>query len=109
MFDTHCHLNFQAFDEIYKDVIIRAQEAGIKYMLVPSTDLPTSKKAVEIANDYSGVVAAVGIHPTKDLESIDLNKAFLKFEKYAKLQKVVAIGEIGLDYYRYRTAAALQR
>ena len=62
-FDTHCHLNFEAFDKTDNDVIGRAKKVGVGHILVPGTDVPTSKKAVQIAERHEGIYAAVGIHP----------------------------------------------
>ncbi|MEK7597812.1 MAG: TatD family hydrolase [Patescibacteria group bacterium] len=63
MFDTHCHLNFKAFDGQVEDVINEAKKVGVNQIMIPGTDFETSKKAVEIAEKYKGIYAAVGIHP----------------------------------------------
>lgn len=63
LFDTHCHLNFKAFDGQIEQVIDRAKEAGVGQFIVPGTDVETSKKAVELAERYDNVYAAVGVHP----------------------------------------------
>mgnify|MGYP000518933582 CR=1 FL=1 len=63
MFDTHCHLNFSAFNGILEEVISEAKKAGVEKIVVPGTDVETSIKAVEIAQKFDGVYAAVGIHP----------------------------------------------
>src|SRR3989339_14820 len=63
MFDTHCHLNFKSFNGQVDEVIRRAYDAGVGHIVVPGTDVMTSKKAVEIAEKYDGIYAAVGIHP----------------------------------------------
>jgi TatD DNase family protein len=62
-FDTHCHLNFQAFDGRVDEVIAKAKSVGVNQIVIPGTDLPTSEKAVEIAEKFDGIYAAVGIHP----------------------------------------------
>ncbi len=109
MFDTHCHLNFQAFNDNFNDVVKRAHDFGVNTILVPGTDLETSKKAIEIAESYENIYAAIGIHPTKDLNDIDLNSATFTLEELSKSEKIVAIGEIGLDYYRYRAGTSTQK
>ena len=63
MFDTHCHLNFSAFDGILEKVISEAKNEGVEKFVVPGTDVETSKKAVAIAKKYEEIFAAVGIHP----------------------------------------------
>ena len=63
MFDTHCLLNFKAFKNSYDQVIKDAYKVGVKNIVIPGTDIETSQKAVEIAEKYNGVYAAVGIHP----------------------------------------------
>lgn len=109
MFDTHCHLNLEVFKNSYLSVISDAKGAGISQFLVPGTDLEDSKKAVAIAQDVLGVYAAVGIHPTYNLESLDIKKALYQLEELAlSSKKVVAIGEIGLDYYKFKSAPRIQ-
>ena len=71
MFDTHCHLNFKAFKKSLPDVIARAQESGIKNIVIPGTDVKTSKKAVEIAQAHKNIYAAVGIHPHHAMKYIN--------------------------------------
>jgi len=95
--DTHTHLFFHNFDEDRDEVIKRAINAGVKYMLIPGTDFDTSKQAIELAEKYDSIYAAVGIHPhdTKDWNDDWINEV----KQLAFHEKVVAIGEIGLDYY----------
>ena len=95
--DSHCHLNDDVLYPIRDELISRAREAGVGYLLVIGWDVESSKKAVEIAHEYENVYAAVGIHP----ENLDgINEDSLKqIEELAHGDKVVAIGEIGLDYH----------
>lgn len=95
--DTHCHLYWNKFDEDREAVIQRAIEAGVTRMLVPGTTIETSKQAIELAEKYEQVYAAVGVHPT-DAETLSQDN-FDELYKLAEHEKVVAIGEIGLDYY----------
>lgn len=95
--DTHCHLYWHKFDEDRQAVIQRAIEAGVTKMLVPGTTLETSQQAIELAEKYEQVYAGVGIHPT-DAETFSEN-VLKGLYKLAEHEKVVAIGEIGLDYY----------
>lgn len=97
LFDTHAHLNFEAFNDDWRETAKRALDAGIQIVNVGS-NLETSKKAVAIAEEFSeGVYAAVGLHPIHVLDE-EVNIA--EYEKLAAHPKVVALGEIGLDYYR---------
>ena len=95
--DSHCHINDDALYPIRDELISRAREAGVGYLLVIGWDVESSKKAVEIAHEYEDIYAAVGIHP----ENLDgINEDSLKqIEELAHDDKVVAIGEIGLDYH----------
>jgi TatD DNase family protein len=111
MFDTHCHLNFSAFDGILEKVISEAKNEGVEKFVAPGTDVETSKKAVEIAKKYEGVYAAVGIHPhhVKEIQNSKLKtqnyNLKLKIKEIEKLltePKVVAVGEIGLDRHIYQ-------
>ncbi|MGD8780414.1 MAG: TatD family hydrolase [Ignavibacteria bacterium] len=97
LIDTHAHLFFPNFDNDLDQVIENAKASGVKAILVPGTDLETSKKAIELSDKYEMVYAAVGVHPhdTKDWESKWVND----LRKLAEHKKVVAIGEIGLDYF----------
>jgi len=95
--DTHCHLYLDKFDDDRDDVIRRAVEAGVEKMLVPGLDLESSQAAVKLAESHSNVFAAVGFHPT-DIEKMT-SESFDELSKLAEHPKVVAIGEIGLDYY----------
>jgi TatD DNase family protein len=95
--DTHAHLFFENFKEDVDDVIVRAKENGVDYIVVPATDIKTAKEAISLAEKYEQIYATVGIHPhdTKDWN----DSLILEIEELAKHPKVVAIGEIGLDYY----------
>lgn len=95
--DTHAHLFYKNFDSEVDQVIERAKQACVNYIIVPGTDLATSIQAIELADKYDCVYAAVGVHPH---DSKDWNDSIInKLEELAKHKKVVAIGEIGLDYY----------
>ena len=95
--DTHCHLDYHKFNADRAEVISRAQAAGLTRMLVPGLHHRSSKNALELATANSGVYAAVGFHPTDKREFTP--QTFEKVRELAWHPKVVAIGEIGLDYY----------
>jgi len=95
--DTHAHLFFDNFEGEVDQVIKRAINDGIDYILVPSTDLKTAEQVAELTEKYDIVYGAVGVHP-HDTKEWD-NSWLEKLEELSKLEKIVAIGEIGLDYY----------
>jgi len=95
--DTHAHMFFANFREDIDEVISRAKEENIKYILVPATDIETAKQTIELTKKYDIIYGAVGVHPH---DTKDWNSTFIsQIEKLAKNEKIVAIGEIGLDYY----------
>lgn len=98
--DTHCHLNFQAFENDLDAVINSAHKAGVEKIVNVGADLKSSQKAVEIAQTHDGCYAAVGIHP-HHADKLE-NDWLEKLDKLAQQPKVVAIGECGLDYYKYK-------
>ncbi|MBI3193108.1 MAG: YchF/TatD family DNA exonuclease [Ignavibacteriae bacterium] len=95
--DSHAHLFFKDFENDLDDVIKRAQDAGVEYIINPGTDIPTSKKSIELAEKYDMIYAGVGFHP-HDASKAD-NKSLEEIERLSHHPKVVAIGEIGLDYH----------
>ena len=95
--DTHCHLDFNKFDEDRDAVIQRALNSGVKRILVPGLHLVSSQAAIRLAESHPSIFAAVGFHPT-DLDQFSEN-AFDELQKLVSRPKVVAIGEIGIDYY----------
>lgn len=100
MIDVHCHLNFKAFSSDYNEAIKRAFDLGVKKIINTGTSIETSKSAVELAEEYENLYAIVGIHPHHaDKLEEGWDEEILKIAKSSK--KVVAIGEIGLDYYSY--------
>jgi TatD DNase family protein len=96
--DTHCHLTANAFQKDREQVIQRALEAGVDRIIVPGMDLESSRQAVALAEEFPGVYAAIGIHP-HNTDSWDSTSSSTLAE-LARREGVVAIGEIGLDFYR---------
>ncbi len=95
--DTHAHLFFENFKEDVDEVIQRAKDNGIDFIVVPATDIKTAKEVITLAEKYEQIYATVGIHPH---DTKEWNESLLfEIEELAKHPKVVAIGEIGLDYY----------
>jgi TatD DNase family protein len=95
--DTHCHLDMDHFEADRESVIQRALNAGVNRMLVPSTDLASAARITTLVAQHPALYAAVGIHPT----SVDAlwHTHIPDLHRLARAQKVIAIGEIGLDYY----------
>ena len=123
LIDTHAHVNFKAF-QADDDEVIRRSLAADTWMILVGSEVKTSKRALEYANKYEkGVYAAVGLHPMhtreQKVEGEDYNFitheeefSYDVYEKLAQFKKVVAVGEIGLDYYHLDYAtdlAALKR
>lgn len=95
--DTHCHINFDAYDEDRAAVIERAAAAGVSRIINPGTDLNTSREGIALADHYTGIYAAVGIHPNS---TADITPTWMDdIGTLAAHPKVLAVGEIGLDYY----------
>lgn len=109
MFDTHAHLNFEAFSENYQEVLDNAKSERVSHIMIPGTDIKTSLKAIEIASKNENVWASVGIHPTKDLEKLDTSETIEEIASLAKDSKVIAIGEVGIDYHWFRSNKETQR
>ena len=95
--DTHAHLFFENFKEDVDEVIQRAKDNGVDFIVVPATDIKTAKEAITLAEKYEQIYATVGIHPHDTKEWHE--SLLFEIEELAKHPKVVAIGEIGLDYY----------
>jgi TatD DNase family protein len=105
--DTHCHLAAAPFDRDRQAVLERARAAGVVRILVPGTDLASSARAVALAEGEPDVRAAVGIHPHEAaMWSLQVEHGL---RTLAAQRGVVAIGEIGLDYYRMHSPREAQR
>ncbi|MDP2937623.1 MAG: TatD family hydrolase [Candidatus Omnitrophota bacterium] len=96
--DTHCHLDFPEFDADRDEVIKRAKNEDIGYIINIGSSLLGSKKALELSQQYDFIYATVGLHPHEADKFDDEIRASI--EKLAREDRVVAIGETGLDYYK---------
>ena len=97
IFDTHCHLNSEELYNNIDEVIASAKVVGVDKFLVVGWDIKSSYLAIELANKYPEIYAAIGVHPT-DIDGVT-NEDFDKLMTHVNDPKVVAIGEIGLDYH----------
>lgn len=97
LIDTHCHLNFDAYDDDREQVLASAAAAGVKQIINPGIDPASNEAAVRLTQQFPAIFAAVGIHPNS---TTDFTPAMLApLREFATNPKVVSIGEIGLDYY----------
>lgn len=96
--DAHCHLNMEEFDADCDAVIERAQNNGVGLMIVVGYDIASSEKAIKLAEKHHCIYAVCGVHPhdSKDAKEDDLRK----LRDFLRHEKVVACGEIGLDFYK---------
>jgi TatD DNase family protein len=99
LIDTHAHLDFREFDQDRDQVIKRAFRKGIEKIINIGCNLERSRNSIKLAERYDNIYAAVGIHP-HDIVNYQLSEAETELKKLAKQNKVVAIGECGLDYFR---------
>ncbi|MCI0710008.1 MAG: TatD family hydrolase [Chloroflexi bacterium] len=104
--DTHCHLDFGAYDEDRERVIQNAIDAGVTRIINPGTDFASSQRAINLAHQHDEIFAAVGVHPNS---TVGWSPEVLSgIETLAANEKVVSIGEIGLDYYRDKSPKVTQ-
>jgi TatD DNase family protein len=107
LFDTHAHLNAIQYEEDIVEVIERAKSENVTHIVVVGFDKDTIKKAMELTDQYDMIYAAVGWHP---VDAIDMTDDDLKWIKeLASHPKVVAIGEMGLDYYWDKSPRDIQK
>ena len=97
LIDSHCHLTDEAFDDDRLFILNDLSNFSIRAVINPATNLEDAKKAIELAKDYDNFYPMVGIHPEEvdDIRDKDLKE----LESLSQNKSVVAIGEIGLDYY----------
>jgi len=106
LIDSHTHLEMEEFDEDRDEVVDRAREAGLEFLITVGTTLAYCQKALELAGRYEEVYVAVGIHPheAKDIDS----HTYDELRSLAGQEKVVAYGEIGLDFFRNLSPRSVQ-
>ncbi|MDV2887323.1 TatD family hydrolase [Alkalihalophilus pseudofirmus] len=107
LFDTHVHLNADQFEDDVEEVINRAKEAGVSEMVVVGFDEKTINRALELIEKYDMLYAAVGWHPVDAIDMKDEHLVWL--EELAAHPKVVALGEMGLDYHWDKSPKEVQK
>lgn len=96
-FDTHTHLDDKKFDSDRSELIASLKDEGVSLLVNIGADIKSSKRSIELAEQYDFIYASVGVHPCDTGNMTEQDICLL--EKMAQHEKVVAIGEIGLDYY----------
>lgn len=98
LIDTHCHLNDEKFSDDLDEVVSRAESLGVTQIINFGDTLESLSRVIELAEKFNGMYAGIGIHPS-EIENFDENKSLEKIVELAAHKKVIAIGEIGLDYH----------
>lgn len=107
LFDTHCHLDFNYYDEDRAAVIQRAWEAGMQHIVIPAVDFASMERTLPLVESYDSIFMAVGVHPNSTAAWTGEEIARLR-ELALSSQKVVSVGEIGLDYYWDKSPKSMQ-
>jgi len=107
MIDSHCHLDFDTFDNRRDTVVSAAKDAGVHTIINIGIDVETSLRSIELAERFDSIHATVGVHP-HDSKTLD-DSALDRLATLAKHKKVVGIGEIGLDFYRDLSPRHIQK
>ncbi|MFV0499855.1 MAG: TatD family hydrolase [Bacilli bacterium] len=105
--DSHAHLNDMMYKDDLDKIIVKAIKNDVRYIIINGYDIKSSEKAIEIASNYDMIYATVGIHPSETL-NFD-SKMIDKLKELARHKKVVAIGEIGLDYHYANSSVESQK
>lgn len=98
LIDTHCHIQFKPLSNNVEAVIDRAKKEGVEKLIVVGCDIKSSEEAIALAEKHDNIFAAIGLHP-QDSKKLT-GQMWEEFKKMAKHEKVVAIGETGLDYFK---------
>lgn len=101
LFDSHCHLNDEKYNEDRKELIENLRKQGVKRLVTAGYSIESSKEAIKLSKEYDFIYATIGISPNdvpKTLKDLDKDLNNIK-DLYKEGEKIVAVGEIGLDYY----------
>lgn len=104
--DTHAHIDEEGFAADFDEMLARAYANDVKYIVNIGANMDESRVSIELADKYDSIYATVGVHP-HDVEEVD-DKALDQLAAWCKHDKVVAVGEIGLDYFRSQTSKEMQ-
>ncbi|MDL5143711.1 TatD family hydrolase [Bacillus atrophaeus] len=107
LFDTHVHLNAEQYDTDLEEVIQRAREEKVDHVVVVGFDRPTITRAMELIKEYDFMYAAIGWHPVDAIDMTDEDLLWIK--ELSAHEKVVAIGEMGLDYHWDKSPKDVQK
>jgi len=107
LFDTHTHINAEEFNEDLEEVIGRAVDAGMEKMIVVGFDRPTITRAMELIDQYDFLYASIGWHPVDAIDMVEEDLVWI--EELSSHPKVVAIGEMGLDYHWDKSPKEIQK
>ena len=105
--DTHCHLNFPQYRRDMEKTVLRSMHADLKYLINVGTNFTTSQESINLASRYKSIYAAVGVHPHD--AKLCAGRINTKLIELLRSPKIVALGEIGLDYYRNLSNQDAQR
>ena len=108
IFESHAHYDDEAFNEDRRELLKELPENGIEYVVNVGASMETTRSSIALAKQYDYIYAAVGVHPS---ETAPLDEGFIQYMKDEALhnKKVVAVGEIGLDYYWDEPAVDIQK
>ncbi|NLP47147.1 MAG: TatD family hydrolase [Epulopiscium sp.] len=106
-FESHAHYDDEAYNEDRHELLMKIKEAGVGYIINAGADIVSSKRGIQLTKEYDFIYAAVGVHPhsVQDLQDADIEE----LRQMTAEPKVVAIGEIGLDYYYEHSSKDIQK
>lgn len=107
LFDSHAHLNSKKFADDRKDVLKRARESGVQYILNVSDNVYSCSQSIKLTQEESGIYASLGVHP-HEAKSFTA-ESYALIESLAETDKVAAVGETGLDYYYEHSSREVQK
>lgn len=107
--DSHCHLNYDDFGSDLPEVLRRAKDLGVKKMLTICTDMAEADSILQLANQHSELWCTVGVHPHEAKQTVDLTRLYEDLKSYMVHEKVIGLGETGLDYYYEHSPRAEQQ
>lgn len=107
LIDSHAHLDGESFDEDRAELIEELKSSGVEFVINPGANMKSSRAVVKLVADYPMIYGAVGVHPHDTVDMVDQDLEEL--ERLSKAEKIVAIGEIGLDYYYEHSPREVQK